>query len=145
MACRAVLKIGNPFVQVFLADLGFIVFMTTVTRINGNIRRMAGDTARAVPMAEWKRMRTIELSGNPGVGRMAGCTVRSKVPGVKHRFGMAGRTVPRGRCKISQAARVHMALRTGNLRMPARQRKGKKAVIEILIEAVHTIVTIEAS
>ncbi|HET6821273.1 MAG TPA: hypothetical protein VFH34_01425 [Anaerolineales bacterium] len=75
---------------------------------------------------------------------MARCTIRAKLTVVRVILLVAGKTILRRRDKINQPARVEVALHTGKTNMAAGQLKRKNIVIEILVEAIHAVMTIKA-
>lgn len=86
----------------------------------------------------------IELCRGPSIRGVTLAAIQPEASLVRFIGVMAGIAILRSHRKISQAACVDMALDTGDADMLTRKLEGKVIVVEVLIEAVHPVMAIEA-
>ena len=76
MAAGAITNIPNPFIAVFLIDLGLVVLMAVVTNVISERVGMAGGAARGpASVAAREAMRLFEGCWTPAADVMTGFTV----------------------------------------------------------------------
>lgn len=128
MTFHAILKIGDTFLQMFGANIGFVVFVAAVAGVGGEIARMAGDAGDrpAFAVIERESVLSIESRRPPGGCAVAGGAVCPKRAGVEGRVGMA----VDARGSRPRELAVNVALFAVNLLMRARQREVGFIVIE---------------
>ena len=86
----------------------------------------------------------IELRRCPAIDGMTRRTIQPKAALMRLIVVVAGKAILWRRREINPPARVEMALHASNTSMRAGELERKNAVIEIFIEAVYAIMTIEA-
>lgn len=107
------------------------------------VTRLAGDFLVLAFKLESRQV-VIELRRGPAVLCMAVCTVGAITSSMGLIPLMARDTIPGGQLKICLAARIVMALIARQPGMLSLEREGEDLVIEVFIEAVDTIVTVQA-
>lgn len=86
----------------------------------------------------------IELCGRPAIRSMTLTAIHSEATLVRVVVMVTGITILEGHCKVAKAARIEVALHTGKTFVFSCQLERRDIVVEILPEAVHAIVTVEA-
>jgi hypothetical protein len=89
------------------------------------------------------RATVIEMSSFPVIGRVTRGAVASQTGMMRIIELVAGKAIPRRRLQGGQRMLGLVALRTGNLCMFPRQRKGKHGVVEIIAEAIAAVMTVQ--
>lgn len=141
MADRAILPILS-IVRVILPVAGVAIHRSSlelpvyVTGFAGNLY---------VPALEFEcRQVVIELCRRPALCRMALAAIETKAPLVRLIVMVTRVAVLLCHRKIAKAARVDMALHTGDPDVFTGQLECERLMIETLPKAVHAIVTVEA-
>jgi hypothetical protein len=128
MAANAVPKVQDTLLNVFVLDLGRIVFMTAVAGIAGHLIGMAGTagTCAGSAMVERELMHLIKKRRQPADGSVAVCTVDAKGTLMKARFRVAPHATPG--CLAQNS--VNVTRFTRDIDVGTRQRKGRYRMID---------------
>jgi hypothetical protein len=144
MTFHAILEIRNVLIQMPFNDLRLIVFVAAITSVGCKTGWMACGTGGSATMIQRERVLPVEFSRSPSAGVMTRRTLRSELTIVGIILLVAGVAILRRRGEVYQPACIDMTLHAGKTSMAARKLEREHTVIEILIEAIHPVVTLEA-